>query len=1015
MVAADPDDMSVSDMIVAEALKDSNTADSIDKTIGTMQVSNSTENNTLTQDESKFVQNFTNQTAMVQNATNTTALVTANATVSKENATTNVTALVDTKAKNVTLTAAKNENFTEDPLYAKNGSKLVNATTLTNQKQDNASSLTTSKNKNENFTEDPLYAQNGSKQDNTTSLTNSKPDSIVDAKNSNFTEDPLYAQTDSENTRRIKVRGHRIRYRTKVYNYRTKQIINKRYGHKRIKYRGRTWKSRKTTSGRRVRYYKGHRCIRYRKYKRGTRKRVRARKPGKLRGYRRITRWRYITRRGRRYRVRYIVYKKYTRYTKVYWKKWYKGKRRSVAWWRRRRYRIRMLRRRRNAALKLRKMRMRKMAYLRRRARRRLRRSITYANKHRYQWRWKWIWRYVRGRRVRYRIRYRTSRTTTTRWTRWYYRWVWRTVGGRRVKRRIRYRRPRTIRYRYSWRWGWRIVGGRRYRYRYRYRVGTYRSSRSYYYWQWRWEWKIVEGQRIRYKYRFRKDKDGKEIPKPSKAELMKKQEAKKAKKAAAKKNATKKDQPPQEPKKAPISSSKFPQDKGAKKAKESKKKQNPKWNPHLWKPYLRLRNKFIYGERMTIREAKFYLARYSDLRKAFGSKNYKAAINHWRLNGRKEKRNKLAYKELSDKEAQCYLDRYPEIKPNKTGNDTDFLAIARKHYFSWGFFEHRNRYCANRITDIQAKCYLNRYPDLQNAFGKDIRQARKHYYTYGYKEKRSYHCEGQKHPSPCGVTGEKCRCNGVIHYARRNVEQEVMRDFRQSKIDSWTKVSNFKFMSQKVDGKKAHKCNGELFGGNPNPNYPKQCFCEAQPRKEPRKCAAEGEWCRCKGLIVYGQKKVGNKTQNFEQTIANKYKWFDNTNTTKEKIACSNFALGDPKKGVKKQCFCDDVGKVNIDKLKADKAERDAAAKLKREKALLAKQKKYDEQQKKLEEEKLKILAEKEKKLKEEQAKKAEEEKKAKEAEYERLKKVRLESEKRLNEEIIKKDKVQHVEELKN
>ena len=113
------------------------------------------------------------------------------------------------------------------------------------------------------------------------------------------------------------------------------------------------------------------------------------------------------------------------------------------------------------------------------------------------------------------------------------------------------------------------------------------------------------------------------------------------------------------------------------------------------------MRYRFVFGRRMTKRQARYYLKRYSDLRKQFGAKNYKAAIKHWKEFGRKEKRNKLAYKELSDKQAKCYLERYPEIKPKNVTNETDVLSIARKHYFDWGFFENRNRYCADRITDI--------------------------------------------------------------------------------------------------------------------------------------------------------------------------------------------------------------------------------------------------------------------------------------------------------------------------
>lgn len=64
----------------------------------------------------------------------------------------------------------------------------------------------------------------------------------------------------------------------------------------------------------------------------------------------------------------------------------------------------------------------------------------------------------------------------------------------------------------------------------------------------------------------------------------------------------------------------------------------------------------------MTEREAKFYLLRYEDVRKQVGEDNIRGAVSHWRTQGRQEKRNKLAYKELSEEEAACYLKRYPEV-----------------------------------------------------------------------------------------------------------------------------------------------------------------------------------------------------------------------------------------------------------------------------------------------------------------------------------------------------------------
>lgn len=46
-------------------------------------------------------------------------------------------------------------------------------------------------------------------------------------------------------------------------------------------------------------------------------------------------------------------------------------------------------------------------------------------------------------------------------------------------------------------------------------------------------------------------------------------------------------------------------------------------------------------------------------------------------------------------------------------------------------------------LTDAQAQCYLNRYPDLQDAYGlTNIEAAKKHWIAHGIHENRNYKCE---------------------------------------------------------------------------------------------------------------------------------------------------------------------------------------------------------------------------------------------------------------------------------
>ena len=46
-------------------------------------------------------------------------------------------------------------------------------------------------------------------------------------------------------------------------------------------------------------------------------------------------------------------------------------------------------------------------------------------------------------------------------------------------------------------------------------------------------------------------------------------------------------------------------------------------------------------------------------------------------------------------------------------------------------------------LTDAQAQCYLNRYPDLQDLYGlTNIEAAKKHWIAHGIHENRNYKCE---------------------------------------------------------------------------------------------------------------------------------------------------------------------------------------------------------------------------------------------------------------------------------
>ena len=96
-------------------------------------------------------------------------------------------------------------------------------------------------------------------------------------------------------------------------------------------------------------------------------------------------------------------------------------------------------------------------------------------------------------------------------------------------------------------------------------------------------------------------------------------------------------------------------------------------------------------------------------------------------------------------------------------------IQYAKDHYDYWGFYEQRNRHCADRLTDIQAKCYLNAHEDLVVAFGKNWKKAREHYYEYGAKEGRHYKCNNTLMAKECPKGG----CDDLIEnfYAPKEVK----------------------------------------------------------------------------------------------------------------------------------------------------------------------------------------------------------------------------------------------------
>jgi len=116
----------------------------------------------------------------------------------------------------------------------------------------------------------------------------------------------------------------------------------------------------------------------------------------------------------------------------------------------------------------------------------------------------------------------------------------------------------------------------------------------------------------------------------------------------------------------------------------------------------------------------------------------------------------------LTDSQARSYLAKYPDLQ-NAFGSD---LEQAKSHWISNGKGEGRTWESAGApgasstgLTDSQARSYLAKYPDLQNAFGSDLEQAKSHWISNGKGEGRTWESAGAPGASSTELTNSEAQC----------------------------------------------------------------------------------------------------------------------------------------------------------------------------------------------------------------------------------------------------------------
>jgi len=194
--------------------------------------------------------------------------------------------------------------------------------------------------------------------------------------------------------------------------------------------------------------------------------------------------------------------------------------------------------------------------------------------------------------------------------------------------------------------------------------------------------------------------------------------------------------------------------------------------------------------------------------------------------------------------------------------------------------------------------CYLRRYDDLVEKFGRNWKAARKHYYVQGHKENRKYSCDDMMEqglaeksgPQPVRIQNDKepFTCNGAIHYTRMSTDA-----IHKPKVaEAWSKVRNFGYFTINSDGRDVIQCNSHHLQDK-SQMYWKQCFCEAKPQDKPRFCAKNGQKCNlCDGKIIQGYMHLkGNKKVATLEEIMNgqEFAFIDNNKTRAKSVVCDS------------------------------------------------------------------------------------------------------------------------------
>jgi len=157
----------------------------------------------------------------------------------------------------------------------------------------------------------------------------------------------------------------------------------------------------------------------------------------------------------------------------------------------------------------------------------------------------------------------------------------------------------------------------------------------------------------------------------------------------------------------------------------------------------------------------------------------------------------------MSDADVSCYTSRYSDVSGD-----------ARQHYLNTGETLGRLPNCARNLTDYEAQKYIDRNPDLQHEFGRGGKyaqsMARERYTDVGFAQKKNVDADSWDTPWYCGDTDKyECDCYGNLYRSL------LYNPLTGKRMESFTEIREHKFQMKKTENDGFEFCDATTFGGD--------------------------------------------------------------------------------------------------------------------------------------------------------------------------------------------------------